>query len=91
MKQPDIKTALRIYYTCSELGTAEIRELFSVGNTAAAKYKRIVKKKMAEKGQRSFYPNMVNTETAFEVWGINVEALEKKLKKLQALKLEVGI
>ena len=87
-KQPDIKTALRLYYSCSELGTAEIKELFGVGTTAATKYKRQIKEEMAKKGQRSFYPGAVNTETAFEVWGINVDLLEKKLKKLNSLKLE---
>ena len=88
MKNPDLKTALEMYYTKPEISNEDIRLLFDVGKSTAIKMKREVKQKMAEKGVRCFLPNHINTRLAFEVWGIDVKLYEENLKQLQRLKLE---
>ncbi len=88
MKNPDIKTAVQIYYTKPEIGTNEIMELFSVKGTKALQMKNEVRKVMAEKGVKVWLPHSVNTEVAFEVWGLNITDLEARLKKLQRLGME---
>ena len=88
MKNPDIKTAVQIYYTKPEIGTDDIRKLFSVGKSKAQRMKNEVRKVMAEKGVKVWLPYSVNTEVAFEVWGLNITDLEARLKKLQRLGME---
>lgn len=87
MKQPDIEKAVKIYYSMVEIGTKEIKELFGVGNTSAQTMKNKVREEMAKRGIRNYYPHAVKTDIAFEVWGLNIEDLEHRLKALRRLKL----
>ena len=81
-----IDTALRIFYSCSEIGNAEIRELFgNLGNSTIAKYKKEVQKQQVEDNVKTMYLNTINTETAYKVWGIDVADLEKRRAKLKKL------
>ena len=88
MKNPDIKTAVQIYYTKPEIVTDDIRKLFSVGKSKAQRMKNEIREVMAEKGVKVWLPHSVNTEVAFEVWGLNITDLEARLKKLQRLGME---
>lgn len=88
MKNPDIKTALQMYYTKPEIGTYDIIELFSVSKTKAQKMKNEVRKVMAEKGVKVWLPHSVNTKVAYEMWGLNITDLEARLEKLQSLGME---
>ena len=87
MKQPDLVTAIRLYYEKTELGTQDIIELFDVSKSGAANMKKKVKQAMAEKGVKSYYPHSINTEVAYELWGIDIEKCEQRLKRLRSLKL----
>mgnify|MGYP000027056708 CR=1 FL=1 len=87
MKQPDIEKAVTMYYNMTEIGTAEIKELFSIGNTSAANLKRKVYDEMAKRGVRNYYPHCVKTDIAFEVFGLDIEDLERRLKAKRRLKL----
>ena len=89
MKNPDIKTAVQIYYTKPEIGTNEIKELFSVKGTKALQMKNEVRKVMAEKGVKVWLPYSVNTKVAYEMWGLNITDLEARLEKLQSLGMEI--
>lgn len=81
-----IDTALRIYYQYSELQTPQIVELFGIkGSAAAARYKKAVIDEQIKRGVKSFVQGSVNTRLAYEVWGIDVEDLEKRRKKLTEL------
>ena len=83
-----IENALRIYYKHSELGNKQITELF--GNRSSAtisRLKRAVKNEMAKRNVLSYGMNKVNTSVAYEVWGIDVTDLEKRMKKLKNLEL----
>lgn len=90
-KPVSIDTALRIYYENPELGNAEIKELFGEMSSAAiAKIKRQVRVVQSERGVMRFRENSVNTEIAYEVWGINAADLERRRAKLMKLNLVRG-
>ena len=84
----NIDTALRIYYSYPEIGNSQMRELFgSIGNSTAAKYKEAVKQEQAKQNVKTMCLNTVNTRVAYEVWGIDVDDLEKRRKALKRLGL----
>lgn len=62
-----------------------IEELFSTGETQTIKIKKAVKEEMEKRGVKSWMPHSVNTEIAYEVWGIDIDNFEKRLKKLRTL------
>lgn len=86
----DLKTCLRIYYTYPELGSAEIKELFGVGSGTATEMKKPVRKKQIEEKVMVLDKNCVNTELAFKVWGIDIDDIERRVKKLEKLGLAVS-
>ena len=84
-----IENALRTYYSHSEIGNKEIAALFGRLSTATvAKLKKVAKDEMTKRGVYSYGMYKVNTAIAFEVWGIDVADLEKRMKKLKELKLQ---
>ena len=84
----NLETAIRLYYSRVELSTADVKELFpSVGKNTIAKLKQRVREVMAERNVLYYNARCVNTRTAYEVWGLNVNELEENFKKLQKLKI----
>ena len=86
----DLKICLKIYYTCPELGSDEIKELFGVSDGVASSMKKPVRKKQIEDGVMVLDKYCVNTELAFKVWGIDIEDIERRVKKLEKLGLAVS-
>ena len=83
-----IENALRIYYSHSELGNNEIKSLFGkTSSNTIARLKRYARDEMMKRNIPSFGINNVNTAVAFDVWGIDVEDLEKRMQKMKALGL----
>ena len=83
-----IDNALRIYYHYAEIGNKEIADLFGKRSSATIlRLKKMAKTQMSEKGVLSYGANKVNTEVAFEVWGIDIKDLEKRKKKIRELDL----
>ena len=83
-----IEAALMIYYKYPEIGNKEIIALFGQRSSATvSRLKRVAKDEMIKKGILSYGANKVNTEIAFNVWGINVDDLEQRMKKLKELNL----
>jgi hypothetical protein len=83
-----IDTALEIYYKNPELCNKHILALFGNHSTATInRLKQRVKAEMIARGVRSYSAYSVNTKIAFEVWGIDVDDLEKRRAKLQKLGL----
>ena len=83
-----IDNALKVYYENAEIGNKEIKILF--GNRSSAtvlKLKKLVKKEMIKNNIPMFNVNKINTKTAFEVWGIDIDDLENRRKKLKELSL----
>jgi hypothetical protein len=84
-----IAEALKIYYTHSELGNAEIVALFGrLSSATVSKLKKLVKAEMNKRDICSYGLHKVNTTVAFAVWGIDVADLEKRFKKLKALEIQ---
>ncbi len=83
-----INEAIRIYYTYPELGNKEIRALFgNLANSTISNYKKEVREVQIERNIKTSQKNTVNTEIAYEVWGINVKDLEIRREKLKKLGL----
>lgn len=86
MKLPDPEKALELYYTKTEINNVEIRYLFSCNSTTATRLKRSVQDEMSKTGVKTWLPGNIDVKTAFKVWCINVDDMEKRLLKLQKLR-----
>ncbi len=87
-KPADIDVLLRVYYENPELGSAEIRQLYpTAGAHTIDKLKKIALQEMAERKVKSFRMYTVNTEIAYEAWGLDVASLERRQAKLKKLGL----
>lgn len=86
MKAYDGATALRIYLEHTEIDTCDIRELFDCASNTATRLKKVAMELMVEKGKKTWDPSKVNTAIAYEAWGIDIDEVEKRLKKLNSLK-----
>ena len=87
----DAATCVRIYVENQEIGSKEIRELFGpIGSSTIARLKKDALKLMAEKKVIRFASHKVNTEAAFEAWGIDIVDLKRRFKELQKLKLSLS-
>ncbi|MGN0148790.1 MAG: hypothetical protein ACI4C7_00895 [Clostridia bacterium] len=83
-----IDTALRIYYTYPEIGNKEMRELFgNTSNDTISRYKKAVREEQDKRKVRTSQMNTINTEVAYDVWGIDVKDLERRRDKLKRLGL----
>lgn len=87
-----LETAIRIYYEKIELKNADIMELFGVSLSRAklVKMKEIAKEIMDEENILSYDATAVNTDAAYRAWGLNIDDLERRLKKLKAYGLQGG-
>lgn len=87
LSPPDAETALRIYYDHPlEIGSEEIRELFGVkAGSTIARIKKEVRNAQAEEKTLTWNPANVDTDTAYRIWGLNVEKLERSLKRKKAM------
>ena len=84
----DIDTALYIYYRYPEISNKEIKELFGgLGSAALTKYKKAVQGEQIKQNVKTSQLYTINTEVAYEVWGIDVAELEKRRDKLKKLGL----
>jgi hypothetical protein len=46
-----------------------------------------VKNEMQQQNISSYGMNKINTDIAFSIWGLDIEDLEKRIKKIKALNL----
>ena len=81
----DIQTAVDIFYTYPELGTAQICQLFDCSRNTAARLKAAAKVKQKEKGIITYSDSNVNTRCAYEAWGIDISDLKKRLLEYQKI------
>ena len=86
MPQPtSLATAIQIYYKYTEIGNAEITDLFGVNGQTVLKLKRLAKEQMDDNGVPSWNALKVNTKCAYQSWGLDIDDLEKRYEKLQKL------
>ena len=77
-----------IYYRYPEIGNKEIKELFGgLGSATLTKYKKAVQEEQIKQNVKTSQLYTINTEMAYEVWGIDVAELEKRRDKLKKLGL----
>ena len=82
----DISAAIRLYYEHTEIGNKDIRAIFGdMGNGRIGRLKQLVLEAMHERGTVHYNAQYVNTEVAYDVWGINIDRLTAGRKKLQQL------
>ncbi len=82
----DVGVAVRLYYANVELTNSDIQKLFGMSSSSTvASMKKKVLEVMAERGVPRYNPHAVNTDIAYEVWGLDIADLEKRYKKLQKL------
>ena len=83
-----IENALKIYYENAEIGNKEIKVLFGERSTVTiSRLKKLAKSEMIKNDVPTFCSNKVNTSVAFNVWGIDVNDLEERRKKIKELSL----
>ena len=81
-----VETAVEIYLERPYLGNADIRAL--VGGISAGtcvKLKDKARSLIREREMMVYNETTVNTATAFEAWGLDIEDLEKRYRKLRKL------
>ncbi|MDR0249541.1 MAG: hypothetical protein LBI44_07830 [Oscillospiraceae bacterium] len=81
----NIENAVRVYYLYPEIGNKEIAEIFGDRHSSCkiAALKQMVREEMINRNVRSFGIHTVNTGIAYEVWGLNIDDLEKRMEKLR--------
>ena len=101
----DISAAIRLYYEHTEIGNKDIRAIFgdmangSYPITIKAAYndengtalKQLALEAMHERGTVHYNAQYVNTEVAYDVWGIDIKRLERGIERLNKLNIEVTI
>lgn len=85
LKVKDIATAVDLYYTYPELGTAEVCLLFGCSKSSAARLKTKARDIQSKKEIITFSSANVNTKCAYEAWGIDIADLEKRLIRYQKI------
>ncbi len=81
----DLGFAIQLYYRWTEIGNEEIRRLFGVGSNTALKLKKVAWEKMVEKEIPVWDAKKVNTEVAYQVWGLDIASMERRYEKLKKL------
>ena len=82
----NIPIAVRYYYEKISLENKDIKAIFGVtADTTAIRKKREVIAYFAPQGINPIhsFTNRLNTWRAFEAWGLDINELEKRLKKLR--------
>ncbi len=83
----NLEKCIEVYYKTHEIGNRDIEEIFGVKKVKACRLKKLVKELMKKKGTRIFDSLKVNTEVAFEAWGLDIDDMERRVTKLRKLGL----
>ena len=82
----DIGEAIRIFYERFELTSKDIKDIFGVsGSKTVSRLKAEALAVMADKGIPPWSRGCVNTECAYEAWGLNIKDLERRYQKLNKI------
>lgn len=83
-----LETAIRLYYEKIELYNGDIRELFGkVSGTKIARLKELGREVMRKSDIPSWNARAVNTQAAYEAWGLEIDDLERRYNRLKKLAL----
>lgn len=83
-----LENTLKLYYEKVELCNRDILELFGDLSTATvSRLKSKAREQMTADGVPSWSGFGVNTESAYQAWGIKIDDIEARYKKLRELNL----
>lgn len=81
-----LETAIRLYYDKLELSNKDIMALFGkMSSSTMAKLKRAANALIQERDTPIWNAQRVNTEVAYEAWGLDIKKLEYRYNKLKAM------
>lgn len=87
----NISKAVELYYSRAQLNSSDVSELFGgVSKSTVCHLKQQARNLMKERNIPIWDSKHVETKTAFEAWGLDIEDLEKRFKKLRSLGLTEG-
>ena len=86
MKIKDIAVAVELYYAKTELSTGDIANIFDCARSTAVRLKKRALELQIERDVLTFSAQCVDTECAYDAWGIDVADLERRLDKLYRLR-----
>ena len=72
-----------------EISRKHIMDLFNVGANTASIMKKKVHEEMARRDVRTFSSGNINTQVAYEVWGIDLESAVRDFQKMTRLGISV--
>lgn len=83
----NLEAAIQLYYERLELSNADIELLFGKHSSSTiAGLKAMARDKMRENNVPCWNAQRVNTEAAYSAWGLSIDDLEYRYKKLKQLK-----
>lgn len=83
----DLGAAIQLYYERLELSNSDIEKLFGRhSSSTVAGLKAMAREKMRENNVPCWNAQRVNTEAAYSAWGLSIDDLERRYKKLKQLK-----
>ena len=81
--------AVALYYSKTELGGTDIKNLFGIKNDATVtRFKNQAREVMKERNVLTWDKNSVDTVCAYDAWRIDIARLERMCMKLKKLQLE---
>lgn len=83
----DLEVAVELYYSKNELSPADICRLFGCCHSTARLLRRRGREQMEIDHVPTWNPKYVNTEAAYQSWGLDIKKLEAGLSRLRRLKL----
>lgn len=83
----NLEAAIQLYYERLELSNADIELLFGKHSSSTiAGLKAMARDKMRENNVPCWNAQRVNTEAAYSAWGLSIDDLEYRYKKLKQFK-----
>lgn len=83
---PSIQEAVELYYEKPLICAGDIKNLFRCGSAKACELKKTAIAKMNELNVPVWNARLIDTDTAFQAWGLDIKKLESRLSKLQKFK-----
>lgn len=81
-----VEVAVELYYSTYALYTADLRRLFPSASAATlSRLKRVAREYTVSHGLMLIDNLSVPTDDAYKAWGLDIEQLEAKFKKLKRL------
>lgn len=86
-----VEAALDTFYKFPQLGNKEIKLIFGqIGSAKICELKVLAREKMKEQNQPLWNNKTVNTDSAYQAWGLDVADLERRYARLKRMEKANG-